>query len=137
MATIYSTRGFADLFPGGQGRHVSGAAGILEQVAQPAQEGLVHQVTLVACHTDAVFNERFHQAAEQVLAGDESTQAAEALERVIREDYAGDERFDALLEAIARYAPDEAAPDVETARLRTAIRETLGEEPTGSLPDAR
>jgi hypothetical protein len=60
-----------------------------------------------------------------VLAGDDSGQAAQALEGVLLDDYPGDERFDDLLEALALYAPGQGAPYVEAEALRKAVRETL------------
>ena len=54
-----------------------------------------------------MFDERFEVAAERILAGDESVQAAQQLEGVLLDDYRGDERFDDLLEALALYAPGE------------------------------
>jgi hypothetical protein len=52
-----------------------------------------------------VFDERFEVAAQRILAGDESVQAARQLEGVLLDDYPGEERFDDLLEALALYAP--------------------------------
>jgi hypothetical protein len=70
-------------------------------------------------------NERFELAAQRVLAGDESVEAAQKLEGVLLDDYPGDERLDDLLEALALYAPGQAAPYVGAEGLRTAIREAL------------
>jgi hypothetical protein len=57
-----------------------------------------------------VFNECFEMAAQRVLAGDESVEAAQKLEGVLLDDYPGDERFDEQLGALALYAPGQAAP---------------------------
>lgn len=76
-----------------------------------------------------MFDERFEVAAQRVLAGDESVEAAHKLEGVLLDDYPGDERFDHLLEVLALYAPGQAAPYVGVAGLRTAIREALVARP--------
>jgi len=60
-----------------------------------------------------------------VLAGDESVQAAQALEGVLLDEYPGDDRFDDLIEALALYAPSQSAPYVGPEKLRRAIREGL------------
>ncbi|KAA1426954.1 hypothetical protein [Nocardioides antri] len=68
--------------------------------------------------------ERFLAAAQRVLDGDESVQAAKDLAGVAREDYPGDERFDELLEVLARYTPEEGSPNAVAEEVRTVIRET-------------
>ncbi len=82
-----------------------------------------------------MFNERFNQAVERLLGGDESLAAARALEEVVREDYADDERFADLIQALERYAPDDTAGTAGPAVLRTAVREVLGDETTEFEPD--
>ena len=70
-------------------------------------------------------DERFELAAQRILAGDESVQAAQQLEGVLLDDHPGDERFDDLLEALALYAPGEGAPYVGAQVLHAAIRGAL------------
>lgn len=64
-------------------------------------------------------------AAQRVLDGDDSTEAANELARAIRDDHPGDERFDELLDMLARSAPDAGSADVVPEEVRTVVRETL------------
>lgn len=52
-----------------------------------------------------MFDETFEAAVQLVLAGDESVAAANDLERVVLDDYPGDERLEDLHEALAPYSP--------------------------------
>jgi hypothetical protein len=78
-----------------------------------------------SCQAGPVSDQHVAAAAQRVLAGDDSGQAAQALEGVLLDDYPRDERFDDLLEALALYAPGQGAPYVEAEALRKAVRETL------------
>lgn len=72
-----------------------------------------------------MFNEGLEAAAQRVLAGDESVQAAKELEGVLLDDYPDDDRLDDLLEALTLYAPGQPAPYVGVQQLRTAIMAAL------------
>lgn len=70
-------------------------------------------------------HERFLSAAQGVLDGDDSKNAANALERIVLDDYLGDERFDQLEEVLSLYAPGEGSPYTDGEELRLAIRQTI------------
>lgn len=72
-----------------------------------------------------MFHERLGAAAQRVLEGDESVLAANELERIVVEDYPGDDRLDDLLEALALYAPGQGFPYTGPAELRRAVRDAL------------
>lgn len=72
-----------------------------------------------------MFHERFEAAAQRVLAGDESVLAANELERIVVEDYPGDERLEDLHEALALYAPGQGPPYTGPDELRRAVRDAL------------
>lgn len=72
-----------------------------------------------------MFNERLEAAAQRVLAGDESIAAANDLERVVLDDYPGDERLEDLHEAATLYSPGEGSPYVDAEGLRRAVRDAL------------
>ncbi|WP_323101779.1 hypothetical protein [Intrasporangium sp. YIM S08009] len=72
-----------------------------------------------------MFHERFAAAAQRLLAGDDSVAAAHQLERIVLEDYPGDERLDDLHEALALYAPGQGSPYVDAESLREVIRRAL------------
>ena len=67
-------------------------------------------------------HERFLSAAQRVLDGDGSIQAAQALEEVILIDYPDDERFDELGEVLALYSPGQGTPYTDVSDLHAAIR---------------
>jgi|GEM_PF-6254073 len=69
--------------------------------------------------------ERLLTAAQRVLDGDDSNEAANELTRVVRDDYPGDERFDELLDVLARAAPDHGSARAVPEEVRTVVRETL------------
>lgn len=77
------------------------------------------------CETAFVFREQLEAAVQRVLAGDESVLAASELERIVVEDYLGDDRLDDLLEALALYAPGQGSPYTGPAELRRAVRDAL------------
>ena len=77
------------------------------------------------CETDGVFNERFEAAAQRVLAGDESVASANALERVVLDDYPDDERLEDLHEALALYSPGQGSPYVSAGSLRGLVLDAL------------
>ena len=72
-----------------------------------------------------MFHKRFEAAAQRVLAGDDSVIAANELERIVLDDYAGDERLEELHEALALYAPGQGSPYTGPDELRRAIRDAL------------
>lgn len=72
-----------------------------------------------------MFNERLEAAARRVLEGDESVQAANAVEQVLIEDYAGDERFEELHDALALYSPFERPPYVQAPELRERLSQAF------------
>lgn len=72
-----------------------------------------------------MFHERFEAAAQRVLAGDESVIDANALERILTEEYLGDERLEELHEALALYAPGQGSPSTGADELRRAVRDAL------------
>ena len=72
-----------------------------------------------------MFNERLAAAAQRVLAGDESMAAASDLERVVLDDYPGDERLEDLHEALALYSPFDGSPYVDAEGLRRAVQDAL------------
>lgn len=78
---------------------------------------------------------RVRDAAERVLSGDDSVQAANWLESAILDDHLGDEHFDDLLEGLALYAPGQGFPYLGAAELRTLIRKSLkstdADQPSG------
>lgn len=69
--------------------------------------------------------ERFLSAAQRVLDGDESADAASELAGVVRADYPDDDRVDDLLDVLSRYsaAPSSTSPVAE--EVRTVLRETM------------
>jgi hypothetical protein len=72
-----------------------------------------------------VFHERFEAAAQRVLAGNESVVAANALERILTEEYLGDERLEELHEALALYPPGQGSPYTGADELSRAVRDAL------------
>lgn len=72
-----------------------------------------------------MFHERFNAAAQRVLAGDESIAAANHLERVVIDDYPGDERLSDLQEALALYSPGLGSPYVAAVSLRRLVLDAL------------
>ena len=70
-------------------------------------------------------HERFLAAAQRVLDGDDSTEAANELKDVVLEEFPGDEQYDELVEVLARYASDQDDPGTVTEEVRTVIRETI------------
>lgn len=72
-----------------------------------------------------MFNERFEVAAQRVLDGDESVAAANDLERVVLDDYPGDERLEDLHEALALYSPGQSSPYVDAESLRRVVHDAL------------
>lgn len=69
--------------------------------------------------------DRFVAAAQRSLDGDDSMEAAAALERVVLRDFADDDRLDDLLEVLSLYAPGLGRPYADVEQLRTVIREAL------------
>lgn len=72
-----------------------------------------------------MLHERFEKAAHKVLTGDDSVVAANELERVVTEDYPGDDRLDDLLEVLALYAPSQSPPYTGPDELRQAVQDAL------------
>ena len=70
-------------------------------------------------------HDRFLAAAQRVLDGDDSAQAANELKGVVLDTYPGDERVDDLVEVLDRYTPEEGGPDTVAEEVRTVIRETI------------
>lgn len=68
---------------------------------------------------------RLAEAAEPLLLGDESMQAAQQLEAVILDEYLGDPAVESLSEALALYAPGSSNPYVGPDELRKVIQTTL------------
>ena len=68
---------------------------------------------------------QFLAAAQRVLNGDTSTRAANQLEGVVLEEYAADERFEELGEALAMYAPGQGSPYATADELRTIVQQTI------------
>jgi hypothetical protein len=73
-----------------------------------------------------VSDKRVMTAACRVLDGDDSVQAANALEGLIL-DLNEDDRFDDLAAALALYSPLDGPPYTNAEQLRAAIREALPE----------
>ena len=71
-------------------------------------------------------DERRSEAARQILDGDDSVRAANALEALLHDTDEG-ERFDDLVEALALYSPLDGPPHTNAEQLRAAIREALRE----------
>lgn len=69
--------------------------------------------------------DRFVAAAQRILDGDDSMEAAAALEHVVLRDFADDDRLDDFLEVLSLYAPGLGRPYAEVEQLRAAIREAL------------
>jgi len=69
-------------------------------------------------------HERFLSAAQRVLDGDGSVQAAQALEGVILIDYPDDERFAELGEVLELFSPGQGTPYTDVSDLHAAIRKT-------------
>jgi hypothetical protein len=70
-------------------------------------------------------HERFHEAAQRVLDGDESIQAASDLEGVVLGDYPGDVRFEDLAYVLSLYSPGHESPYTGVEEVRAAILRTL------------
>lgn len=70
-------------------------------------------------------HERFIEAAQRVLGGDDSIRAANALEAVVLDDYLSYERFDELGEVLALYAPGQGRSYSGVEELRQVIRRTF------------
>lgn len=66
---------------------------------------------------------RVREAADRILAGDDSVQVANRLETTILDDHPEGERFDALLEGLALYAPGRDRPYVGPRELQSLINE--------------
>lgn len=64
-------------------------------------------------------------AAQRILDGDDSKDAAATLEGVLLQAFEGDEQFDDLLEVLALYAPGQGSPYADVADLRGAVRDAL------------
>lgn len=71
-------------------------------------------------------NERFLAAAQRVLDGDDSIEAANELKDVTLDEFPGDQRYDELVDVLTRYASDQHDPGTVTEEVRTVIRETIG-----------
>jgi hypothetical protein len=67
----------------------------------------------------------FAELARRVLSGDESMEAARALEAAVLDQYPGDERLDDLLEALSLYAPGSGRPYYEPRELRDLVRDAM------------
>jgi hypothetical protein len=74
-----------------------------------------------------MYHERFLDAAQRVLDGDDSIRAANELEGVVLDDYPGDERFENLVEVLALYAPGQGSPYSEAQQVREVIRTTIAD----------
>ena len=70
-------------------------------------------------------NERFLAAAQRVLDGDDSIEAANELKDVVLQEFPDDEEYDELVDVLARYASDQDDPGTATEEVRTVIRETI------------
>ena len=70
-------------------------------------------------------HERFLAAAQRVLDGDDSIEAANELKEVVLGEHPGDEHYDELIEVLARYESDQDDPGTVTEEVRTVIRETI------------
>lgn len=68
---------------------------------------------------------RFEAAAQRVLQGDESRQAASLLEGVVLDDYPGDERLEELLYMLSMYSPGVGAPYCDTKELREVVERAM------------
>ncbi|GEK17057.1 hypothetical protein [Cellulomonas persica] len=68
---------------------------------------------------------RFEAAAQRVLQGDESRQAASLLEGVVLDDYLGDERLEELVYMLSMYAPGAGAPYCGPKELREVVERAL------------
>jgi len=68
---------------------------------------------------------RLEGAAKRVLLGDESREAASALEGAIVDDFPGDERLDELLYALCMYSPGAGAPYLDARELREVLKRAL------------
>ena len=64
-------------------------------------------------------------AAQRILDGDDSKEAAGALKGVLLRAFEDDERFDDLLLVLALYAPGQGGPYADADELRAAIDEAL------------
>ena len=65
------------------------------------------------------------ELARRVLEGDESVEAARALESAVLDRHLGDERLDDLVEALSLYAPGSGQPYYEAKELREVVREAM------------
>lgn len=70
-------------------------------------------------------HERFLAAAQGVLEGDDSIHAANELESVVLDDYAGDERFEALVYVLSMYSRGNRHPYAGFAEIRRVIQDTM------------
>jgi hypothetical protein len=73
-----------------------------------------------------MLHERFFEAAQRVLKGEDSARAARDLEAVVLDDYVDDERFDELIYTLSIYAPAQQEPFSNADDLRRVIAYTLG-----------
>ena len=72
-------------------------------------------------------DERLLAAVQRVLDGDESIKAAHELERVLVDDYPGDERFDELVEVLSLYAPGRGRPYSDAIDVQRALMQTIND----------
>ena len=70
-------------------------------------------------------NERFLEAAQRVLDGDDSMEAANELKDVTLDEFPDDQQYDELVDVLTRYASDQDDPGTVTEEVRTVIRETI------------
>ena len=79
-------------------------------------------------------SDRLRDAASVVSGGDQSMVAAHELESVLLDEYLGDDRVSALVEALALYSPGSGSPYVDALELRKLIESTLLELAGGYEP---
>ncbi|MCP2048968.1 UNVERIFIED_ORG: hypothetical protein J3D58_003040 [Paenarthrobacter nicotinovorans] len=70
-------------------------------------------------------SERLQQAADRFLCGDESMLAAQALERVLIDEYLGDNWTEELLYVLSLYSPGSGMPYSGAADVRPLVLSTL------------
>ncbi|MGJ0386653.1 hypothetical protein [Paenarthrobacter sp. Y-19] len=70
-------------------------------------------------------SERLQQSADRFLCGDESMHAAQALERVLIDEYLGDDRTEELLYVLSLYSPGSSVPYSEASDVRPLVLSTL------------
>jgi hypothetical protein len=76
--------------------------------------------TLIGCTTSASWQQR-----TESLTATNSGNAVNALEGVLLDEYPGDERFVALAEALALYAPRTGSPYLGRPEIKDAMRKAL------------